>query len=97
VRNFELYLKIKNDKVQLSASFSAIKNDKVQLSTLFPTYKMTKSKFPHLFPPLKMIEIIRKYSETAWKFGLCHSLGREKCGILNFVIFYVGKSLENWT
>jgi hypothetical protein len=32
-------------------------------------------------------EIIRKYSETAWKFGLCHFLGRKKCGNLNFVIF----------
>ena len=42
-------------------------------------------------------EIIRKYSETAWKFGLCHFLGRKKCGNLNFVIFYVGKSSESWT
>jgi hypothetical protein len=42
-------------------------------------------------------EIIRKYSETAWKFGLCHFLGRKKCGNLNFVIFHVGKSLESWT
>ena len=42
-------------------------------------------------------EIIRKYSETAWKFGLCHFLGRKKCGNLNFVIFYVGKSAESWT
>ena len=42
-------------------------------------------------------EIILKYSETAWKFGLCHFLGRKKCGNLNFVIFYVGKSSESWT
>jgi hypothetical protein len=35
-------------------------------------------------------EIIRKYSETAWKFGLCHFLGRKKCGNWNFVIFYDG-------
>ena len=42
-------------------------------------------------------EIIRKYSETAWKFGLCHFLGLKKCGNLNFVIFYVGKSAESWT
>ena len=42
-------------------------------------------------------EIIRKYSETAWKFGLCHFLGRKKCRNLNFVIFHVGKSLESWT
>ena len=42
-------------------------------------------------------EIIRKDSETAWKFGLCHFLDRKKCGNLNFVIFYVGKSAENWT
>jgi hypothetical protein len=48
-------------------------------------------------------EIIQKYSETAWKFGLCHFLGRKKmrkfglchflgrkkCGNLHFVIFYV--------
>jgi hypothetical protein len=40
---------IKNDKVQLSASFSAIKNDKVQLSELFPPIKMTKSNFPNFF------------------------------------------------
>ena len=39
-------------------------------------------------------EIIRKYSETAWKFGFFHFLGRKKCGNLNFVIFYVGKSAE---
>jgi hypothetical protein len=31
------------------------------------------------------------------KFGLCHFLGRKKCGNLNFVIFYVGKSAESWT
>jgi hypothetical protein len=31
------------------------------------------------------------------KFGLCHFLCRKKCGNLNFVIFYVGKSAENWT
>jgi hypothetical protein len=42
-------------------------------------------------------EIIRKYSETAWKFGLCHFLDRKKCGNLNFVIFNVGKSSESWT
>ena len=42
-------------------------------------------------------ERIRKYSERAWKFGLCHFLGRKKCGNLNFVIFYVGKSAESWT
>ena len=56
-------------------------------------------------------EIIRKYSETAWKFGLnhfewrkkmrkfglCHFLCRKKCRNLNFVIFYVGKGAENWT
>ena len=56
-------------------------------------------------------EIIQKYSETAWKFGLCHFLGRKKmrkfglchflcrkkCGNLHFVIFYVGKSAESWT
>ena len=42
-------------------------------------------------------EIIRKYSETAWKFGLCHFLGRKKGENLNFVIFYVGKSSESWT
>jgi hypothetical protein len=43
-------------------------------------------------------EIIRKYLETAWKFGLySHFLGRKKCGNLNFVIFYVGKSAESWT
>ena len=42
-------------------------------------------------------EIIRKYSETAWKFGLCHFSGRKKCENLNFVIFYVGKSAESWT
>ena len=28
------------------------------------------------------------------KFGLCHFLGRKKCGNLNFVIFYVGKSFH---
>ena len=38
-------------------------------------------------------EIIRKYSETTLKFGLCNFLGRKKCGNLNFVIFYVGKNL----
>jgi hypothetical protein len=27
----------------------------------------------------------------------CHFLCRKKCGNLNFVIFYVGKSAENWT
>ena len=42
-------------------------------------------------------EIIQKYSETAWKFGLCHFLCRKKCGNLHFVIFYVGKSAESWT
>ena len=31
------------------------------------------------------------------KFGLCHFLGRKKCGNLNFVIFYLGKSAESWT
>ena len=31
------------------------------------------------------------------KFGLCHFLGRKKCGNLNFVIVYVGKSAESWT
>jgi hypothetical protein len=31
------------------------------------------------------------------KFGLCHFLGRKKCGNLNFVIFDVGKSAESWT
>jgi hypothetical protein len=30
-------------------------------------------------------------------FGLCHFLGRKKCGNLNFVIFYLGKSAESWT
>jgi hypothetical protein len=34
---------------------------------------------------------------THWKFGFFHFLGRKKCGNLNFVIFYVGKSAENWT
>ena len=42
-------------------------------------------------------EIIRKYSETTLKFGLRNFLGRKKCGNLNFVIFYVGKSSESWT
>ena len=70
-------------------------------------------------------ELIRKYSETAWKFGLPFFrsekvrkfglksflmaekdaeiltfvifLGRKKCGNLNFVIFYVGKSSKSWT
>jgi hypothetical protein len=36
-------------------------------------------------------------SEKAWKVGLNHFLCRKKCGNLNFVIFYVGKSAENWT
>ena len=42
-------------------------------------------------------EIIRKYSETAWKFELCHFLGRKKCGNLNCGIFLCRKSLESWT
>ena len=36
-------------------------------------------------------------SEKAWKVGLNHLLCRKKCGNLNFVIFYAGKSVENWT
>jgi hypothetical protein len=36
-------------------------------------------------------------SEKAWKVGLNHFEWRKKCGNLNFVIFYVGKSAENWT
>ena len=31
------------------------------------------------------------------KFGLCNFLYRKKCGNLNFVICYVGKSAESWT
>jgi hypothetical protein len=56
-------------------------------------------------------EIIQKYSETAWKFGLCHFLGRKKmrkfglcnffcrkkCGKLDFIIFIGKKSTESWT
>ena len=31
------------------------------------------------------------------KFGLCHFLGRKKCGNLNFIIFIGKKSSESWT
>jgi hypothetical protein len=40
------------------------------------------------------IEIIRKYSETAWKFGLCHFLGRKKCGKLDFILFLLAKRVR---
>jgi hypothetical protein len=36
-------------------------------------------------------------AEKDAEIGLCHFLCRKKCGNLNFVIFYVGKSSENWT
>ena len=42
-------------------------------------------------------EIIQKYSETAWKFGLCNFLCRKKCGKLDFIIFIGKKSTESWT
>ena len=40
-------------------------------------------------------EIIRKYSETAWKFGLCHFLCRKKLGKLDLIIFNGGKRCGN--
>jgi hypothetical protein len=40
-------------------------------------------------------EIIRKYSETAWKFGLCHFLGRKKCRKLDLIILNGGKRCGN--
>ena len=36
-------------------------------------------------------------SEKAWKVGLNHFEWRKKMRKLDFVIFYVGKSAENWT
>jgi hypothetical protein len=36
-------------------------------------------------------------SEKARYVGLNPFFGRKKCGNLNFVIFYVGKSAESWT
>ena len=40
-------------------------------------------------------EIIRKYSETTLKFGLCHFLCRKKLGKVDLIIFNGGKKYGN--
>jgi hypothetical protein len=63
--------------------FSGLKNDRVKLSELFPTLKKSKSPTFQALSNIKNDKVL--FSEL------------KKCGNLNFLIFYVGKSEENWT